>query len=878
MKMLNGKDFTTINKALIFTRFITMKNLTTFLIFLLIAITGKSFENPLNPPQVIPGQWIKSWLLCGPVPLQLQTDPDRLNDHLIGFETDYLKKSGGETNPVIKAGDLIKTSKGPVRWKNIESPDSIIDLVNAISKAEPVFAYAYTEVEADLSGLWLVGLGTNDGGRLFVNGIQVWDYPAQRGLKVDNDLVPVFLKKGKNTLLLKVEQHGNKWGFCVRFHAFSAEKALQKGDLFKISADENGISGIASSFSNEILEYIIGKLGIEVTNHKKEVVLSEERTSGFCKPLNLPAKGYQPYTAALNIGLKNARTLDYYIEFTNGIRTEYSLFSGGKSDYRIAVSPDATGSEQWAAKELQHWLKEISGTVLPVLQFDPDYSGHQIVLGFNSKVAGITNKGKPDSNDESFSYFNSGPDIYIYGGNQRGAMYGVFSFLENEMGCRWYTSRVNSIPARIEYKFCWLDHAEKPGVRVRNDFYFEAFEPIWAARNKVNGSMSFREQPGGVESYWAVHTFYPLMPPAEFFGKHPEYYSLIDGARTADRAQLCLSNPDVLRIMIERIRDRMQKNPEYLIYDVSQNDWYNPCQCENCQAIANQYGGESGVIIWFVNQVAKAVEKEFPDKFIGTLAYQYTRRPPKNIVPSENVVVRLCSIECCFAHDFKSCAQNQSFLSDLKGWSAIAPHMYIWDYVVNFNNYIMPFPNFSVLKPNIQTFRENNAIGIMEQAAYQSRGGEFAELRSYLISKLLWNPESNTEEVISDFMSGYYGRAGKFIRLYFDLVQSLVTPDRHFQYGLTPFDQLYSGDFIKKSVEIFEEAEKVADNDEVLHRVEMAELPVLYLKCKRTPFLAKLDGSYDKYCLVTEREGITHYAEAGIPHRKAFHQAIEKSK
>jgi hypothetical protein len=121
----------------------------------------------------------------------------------------------------------------------------------------------------------------------------------------------------------------------------------------------------------------------------------------------------------------------------------------------------------------------------------------------------------------------------------------------------------------------------------------------------------------------------------------------------------------------------MHDSPEYLIYDVSQNDWRNPCQCEKCQAIVQKEGSESGLIIWFVNQVAEAVEKEFPDKFIGTLAYQYTRTPPKYIRPRNNVVVRLCSIECCFAHDFKTCPENKSFLDDLQKWATLAPHLYI---------------------------------------------------------------------------------------------------------------------------------------------------------------------------------------------------------
>jgi hypothetical protein len=579
-------------------------------------------------------------------------------------------------------------------------------------------------------------------------------------------------------------------------------------------------------------------------------------------------------------------------------REQYILASGKKSSYRIVIDPKASESEKWAAVELQYWLKEITGAELPVREIEETYSGPRIIIGYNNLIKKKTGAEPPSKSDESFRYFSSGPDICIYGGSMRGTMYGVMSYLENELGCRWYTSSVSVIPKRDEIIFSSFDHSESPGIRVRNDFYFEAFDPVWCARNKMNGAMGStkdtlnseekwaetRKQPGGIESYWAVHTFYPLVPPEEFFDRHPEYYSLINNKRTYHEAQLCLTNSDVLRIVTERIKKIMRNNPDYLIYDVSQNDWDNPCQCDKCQAIVQREGSESGVVLWFVNKVAEAVEKEFPDKYIGTLAYKYTRKPCKTINARKNVVVRLCSIECCFSHDIKSCPRNEAFLSDLKGWSAIAPNLYIWDYVVYFQHYLMPYPNIRVLQPNIRAFRENNAIGIMEQAAYQSRGGEFAELRSYVISRLLWNPDCDVENVIDDFVYGYYGRAGKNVRQYFDLLYSGITPETHMHIEshnykrLTAQDNMFSDEFVDKSCRIFEEAAKVADNDEILHRVELTSLPVLYLKCKRTPVIARNDGTYAKFSEIVKREGVTRYAEYGEETVSFFHNMVETAK
>jgi hypothetical protein len=328
--------------------------------------------------------------------------------------------------------------------------------------------------------------------------------------------------------------------------------------------------------------------------------------------------------------------------FKDPQKPEYVLFTGMKTDYTIFVSIAASESEIWAARELQHWLMEISRAYFPILEYAEEFYGGRfsgrpgIYVGFSDlKIEGP----EPEYDDESFRYFNTGPDIYIYGGKLRGTMYGVMSFLENEFGCRWYTPTVSNIPPRKGYAFTSFDHSESPGVQVRNSFFHLAFDPVWAARNKMNGRHSsgvpVKVQPGGVESYWRVHTFHYLVLPDEFFDDHPEYYCLVDGERTHHRAHLCLSNPDVLGVLTDRLRKVMREDPEHLIYSVSQSDGApNTCGCDQCQAIVQKYGGEeSGIVVWFVNQVAESIEDEFPDKYIGTLAYRHTRTAPQGIKP-----------------------------------------------------------------------------------------------------------------------------------------------------------------------------------------------------------------------------------------------------
>jgi hypothetical protein len=842
--------------------------------------TTVSSQTPVIEYQT--GEWIQTWLLCGPVQLEKPTEAISDIEHIPGFETDFLMDIGGETNPEIKPGQTITYDDQTVTWFEHSTQDSLIDLDAAVSPKEYVIAYAYCEIESPADKVCLLAIGSNDGGRAWLNGEQIWDRPEGRGLIPDDDRIPVLLKKGQNSLLIKIEERGNLWGFCSRFLKFDAGSFIQYTPLFSAIPQMSGKANLRFLQAGSVIDHIFKKVNLKVSNQEdpQSILWQTEWSKKKEEALYPENTAYGKFLLQIVAELTDGNVWSEKIPFTMGKRIAHVLFKDTKTDYRIVIGEDASESEQWAAIEIQQWLKEVSAAEFKIKSDNSEPHSKEIIIGFNKHAKMLLGEeiSEPAEEDESFTYRNVGSSIIIWGGRARGTMYGVMTFLEKELGCRWYTSRVSVIPPRKQFTFDYLFHSESPGLRVRNDFYYEAFEPIWAARNKVNGAMNFREQPGGVEGYWAVHTFYRFMPPSEFFDEHPEYYSLIDGKRIHDNAQLCLTNPNVLDIVSERLQETIEENPQYLIYSVSQNDWRNPCQCDKCQAIAKKEGSEAGPLIWFVNRVAEKIEKEYPHKFVGTLAYQYTRKPPKNIRPRPNVVIRLCSIECCFAHDFNSCPENASFVSDLTGWSAIAPHMYIWDYVVNFTHYIMPYPNFQVLQNNIIMFRDNNAIGIMEQAAYQSRGGEFAELRAYVISKLLWNPECNTEHVINDFMYGYYGRSGQYIRKYFDMLHARLSSDTHIHLGLRPDDKLFSDEFVRQADMIFDQAEKVADNEEIRQRVEMARLPVMYLKCKRSPMLVKFDGTYQRFKEIVERENITHYAEAGVPHKQDFHKMVESAK
>lgn len=548
----------------------------------------------------------------------------------------------------------------------------------------------------------------------------------------------------------------------------------------------------------------------------------------------------------------------------------HELFKDGKSAYTIVLAPDATESERYAAEELRHWIKEVSGTDLPVADLSGGTSGKRLIVGFNQLVTELVPEAvKPGDRDDSFTVKSVGGDVLFWGGSLRGTLYAVYSFLEEELGCRWYSSEVSVAPHKDAWSFGKLYRHEEPGIKIRDNCVLDVrSNPAFSARTRNNfvrlpGINPGETIPGTAEGYWGVHAMGYLVSPAEFYSSHPEYFSLRDGKRLSSYAQLCLSNPEVLEVCVDRIKEVMRREPDFLIYSMEQCDNQLFCQCDECTALAEKYGGQSGLMVWFVNQVADAVKDEFPDKYIGTFAYQYTRHAPKDIVPRDNVVIRLCSIECCLLHDYDDCERNVEFLKDLRDWSAIAPHLYIWDYVTDFAQYCLPVANWKTMASHIKDFRDNNAIGILEEGDYQTVSCELREMRSWVLAKLMWNPDADVDALIKDFTDGYYGAAGKYIRDYLDLEDRILRrPGVHANCYIIANDPMYTDEFISEGRKIFAEAKRaVADDEDLLWRVKIAEMPLSFLHMERNPFAAVNDGTEDDLMAVIQFAGMNQLAE-----------------
>ncbi len=535
------------------------------------------------------------------------------------------------------------------------------------------------------------------------------------------------------------------------------------------------------------------------------------------------------------------------------------LGHAGKTDYVIVVDPNATAPERRAARELGEVLKQIVGADFRTQETTGAAAVKAILVGpGKASRQAFADVAFDSLGGEELVMQTKGHRLLLAGGRPRGTLYAVSRFLQDQCRVRWWTAWASRIPANPDLSVGELNVRLKPAFESRDPFWFPAFQPDWAFHNLSNSqSAGLTDDTGGCIRYKGfVHTFYPLVPPETYFSQHPEWYSLRDGKRTADHAQLCLTNPSLRDFVVERIRQWLKESPDASIVSVSQNDWYNECQCPVCKALDDAEGSHSGSLLAFVNAIAERIEPNFPHVAVDTLAYQYTRKPPKTLRPRPNVIVRLCSIECNFRQPLDH-PSNATFADDIRGWAQICNRLYIWDYTTNFSHYIQPHPNWSVLGPNLRFFQQNHVAGVFEQGAYQSFGSEMAEMRAWVLAQLLWNPGQDDHALTDEFLEGYYGKASPLIRRYMELMQTASTGVNLTCFAATDMPQHHFGP-LSQAERIWQEAEQVAaDDPELLTRVRLGHLPVRYVWLALWPQLYKeCQDSHGQWPLPSSRKEV----------------------
>ena len=521
-------------------------------------------------------------------------------------------------------------------------------------------------------------------------------------------------------------------------------------------------------------------------------------------------------------------------------RGELVLAERGKpAEYAIVVPSEPTPVLRYAAEEMRDWTEKLTGVRLPI---ETNTTPAKAIY-----VGGATEDGLET---DGFRVRVEGRSVRILGSSgKRGVLYGVYELLEAYGGIGWFSSWRTVVPKADRFAIpAALDDRQTPAFAWREHFSYDANENYaFAARIRKNNASwgdGFPVKLGGGYRHpcrkLRGHSFYTLIPPERYFGVHPEWFSEVKGTRLAKGGQLCLTNPEMTRTAISNLLALVRAEPGCDIVAVAHNDCFNFCTCPNCKAVDEEEDSPAGTELRFVNACAEALEREFPDMIVKFSAYQYTRVPPKVTKPRRNVLVDFAPIETDYSSPIAGSVDKETaeIRENIRDWGRIASEqgLYVFDYVAYFYHYLMPYPNIRSLQPNIRFYRDNRTRFLVEEDDHCGNHGEFTELKAWLCSKWMWNPELDYETLLDRFMKGYYGAAAPFVRRYLDELH-----DRNANQGcrlgcfMSQTACKYVDDaFIDRALDLWDRAaEAVKDDPECAYNVRMGRMSVLYAALQR---------------------------------------------
>ena len=550
----------------------------------------------------------------------------------------------------------------------------------------------------------------------------------------------------------------------------------------------------------------------------------------------------------------------------------------GETDYVIVIPAEPTTAESRAADELQLWLGLMTGAEFPIAPDTEPARGQELSVGNTTRLAEdeLAQPVVPDA--EGYTIAVRGERLFLFGSGPRGPMPAVFALLEEDLGVRWYSApgmvgegwdaRIQDmndalnaprwapgersdlrVPHAPSLRASIVPRSRRPAVRLRH-LSFQLTSMPWGLRNRLNGGWATQySQFWYVHGGAGVHTFHWLVPPARRYDEHPEYFSLVDGERQWENAQLCLSNPEVAEVAAATAISALRSAaPTRRMMGVSAMDWGGHCECDECRAVEQQTGAWSGLLLQFVNRVAELVAREVPDATITTLSYWNSNRPPTaDTKARENVAIRFClDWGASFTWPYHSfyddtlaaapskpgdrwTAQQQSYAR----WRGISPRMHLWMYPSQYRHTHAPMPSLRPVAENIRYFAEQQAESIYVQFGGSDKARE--PMRNWVIAKLLWDPELDVDALMQDFIWGYYGQAAPDVLRYHQLLwdhcarYTDFSLERDWIYAIHN-EAMYQHGFVETARAVLAEAAANAQTDAVRRRVELLTLGVVYVE------------------------------------------------
>lgn len=531
-----------------------------------------------------------------------------------------------------------------------------------------------------------------------------------------------------------------------------------------------------------------------------------------------------------------------------------------------------------AGIDLANHLKQISGAGTETLSSDasPRTGKPMIVIGRDSVWA---QKLCPDIAYDSlgrdgFVIRTVGPHIVIAGATPRGTMYGVNWLLDRKFGVRWFAPDCTVVPTASTLTLATTNETHTPRFAYREVFSSEAHNDAFAARNLLNGrshGRSFYASAAEIddwESWWTAKggdaNFFDLVPQAKYGKAHPDWYA---------GGQVAMMNKELRAEMAKNIIARLQQLKDYrsVVFNVHDMDWGWDMDAASA-AFAKQHGGHaSAPRLDMMIDIANRVREVLPEARLSFNAYHWSFTPPEGMKVPDYLLVFPMTIHVDYSQPLFG-ERNKQLAADLEGWTRMSKNVLVWDHTVNFFGFLQPTPNLYPICESIQWLAKNaSVIGYFAEDSWMTPGAEHAALRTWVMSRLLWDPKQDYRALIGEFLVGYYGpKAAPFMQQYIDLThQSMKDSNDTFREKTTVLADYLNLDFLTAADALLAKAaEAAADSPEHLRHVQTTRMaidyPILVRRTELAETARQRNIAWDPQTEARSARLVESYAAAGV--------------
>ena len=434
----------------------------------------------------------------------------------------------------------------------------------------------------------------------------------------------------------------------------------------------------------------------------------------------------------------------------------------------------------------------------------------------------------------------------------RGVLYGVYTFLEEYLGARFFSSTCERVLYKKRIDVDQLNQRFNPPFEYRELCHWNIFDVDFSVKSKINGTFvrKLREEDGHGVGFAGgflglVHTYSLFCSPDKYFYEHPEYFALdASGHRSPD--SLCYTNVAMQNVVTENIFNVLTKETSPKLVSLSINDVEDSdCHCEKCQGLFGGKGNKTDRMLYFVNEIAKRVKAVYPDVKIDTISYADVKEPPEIVKPEENVIIRVCASKDVAGLTLEQGVEANlpkpvNFMKRINELSVLTDKIYIWDYPYDYVTTNSIYPILHTLREDMRFYVDHSVKGIFING--QTDTSDFDDLKIYLLAKVMFNPYMSAKEYerhLKEFLQGYYGAGWKAI-YQFILMSEKCSEKKTFNRWSQPHQVItlkYGKDgkvdysFINKSRKLFGKAKRKAKGGEI-RRVDKNALQVEYYEIR----------------------------------------------